>query len=141
MKLLKSIFSIFVLLAFLLSTIGIQLNKHYCGGLLAGINLYFPAPSCSDLGEGSSCSKESMEMSCCDDEVEFHQLDLELFHSTGKVEQFSKVSSFDFTPFQTDFSTLFEGNNDEGVHILERPPPELSSIPLFKKHHQFIFYG
>ena len=65
-KLTAILFSAFYLLA----TVGVAFNVHYCGGQVGGVSLY--------ANEGSCCCGEAEAMDdCCDNEQFFFQLDQE----------------------------------------------------------------
>ncbi len=77
----KKVFAFFMPCLLVVSTMGIAINKHYCGGKLAGVSLYVAA----------TCGCNSaMSAKCCSQEQEFYQLD----------EDYSLVA-FDY-PFETD---------------------------------------
>lgn len=84
MKKLKSIFTVVLLLSFLSSTLGVQVYKHYCGTLLESVGFYMPPNSCEDEGGEMTCSV-GKETSCCDDELEVHQLKSDFLKTPKQV--------------------------------------------------------
>lgn len=136
MKALKSLFTLFLLFSFLSSTLGIQVYKHYCGDFLAEISVYIQSNPCADEGGEDACSK-GKEMSCCDDETEFYQLDVDL------IKQSQEQQKLEFTALQ--HVQIFESSEDLmeqewDLNYLSRPPP-LSKVPIYKKLQRYTYYG
>ena len=76
---LKSIFHIVLAVNFLTATMGITLDKHFCGGLLQKVSL---------LGDELSCCEMEKEMGgdCCHNEHETHQIEQEYQQAKFKLE-------------------------------------------------------
>ena len=79
--------SVHILLAFLLliSTSGVSISKHYCGGELKQITLSDTASSCNE--------HSSMPMDCCEDETQSFQVD-EDFQVTPILSNISSPNVF-----------------------------------------------
>jgi hypothetical protein len=69
----RSLLSIFLFCIYLISTCGITICKHYCGGKLAVISIYKNASAC--CGESNftntCCTQQN---NCCRDEVSFSKI-------------------------------------------------------------------
>ena len=59
--------TISLIIIFLLSTVGITINEHFCGGILTEEAVFIEA-SCA-------CGNSEMPSNCCKNENEYHQLD------------------------------------------------------------------
>ena len=69
MQLLNKIATVFLSLILVVSTIGIVVNKHYCGDTLRDVAIQHQAEKCvgeMSMGEGTGC---------CEDTVEEYQVD------------------------------------------------------------------
>ena len=64
----KRIASILVLFILIASTVGVVINKHYCGGNLASISLFSSSGPCG-------CGDKNMDEGCCQDKASIVQLD------------------------------------------------------------------
>lgn len=61
----KKVFSMVLLIVFLMSNIGVTVSMHFCGGLLNSIDIFtFNGHSCK-------CGKKAMEKNCCKDKTTF----------------------------------------------------------------------
>ena len=67
LSVMKKVVSVFFILSLLTSTVGVVINKHYCGGKLASTTLF----SSGDCG----CGDNEMDDGCCQNVAKFHQLD------------------------------------------------------------------
>ena len=63
----KQVSSILLIIILLVSTFGITVNKHYCGGHLSDVSLYLSA-TCG-------CGDMDMDSDCCQTNSDFVQLD------------------------------------------------------------------
>lgn len=136
MKVLKSVITVIVLLAFVGSTSGVQVYKHYCGDFLEAISVYIEANPCEGEGGEAMCS-QGKTTSCCDDETEFYQLEVDFIKHSSNQQEF-KI-----------FPTLLSLNNEELIDFSEKKvhlillakPPPVKPVPIYKQLSQFIFYG
>ena len=121
-----------IVLAFLyvLTSVGLTVNVHYCGGKLKSIQLLFDTPSC--------CCGETKKMDgCCDDESYFVQLDTD--HQISP----SQELSFEFPELVAglnDFENVerIYARNEKWIVPLERPPPK-SALRLL--YCSLTYYG
>lgn len=133
---LKSLFTLSLLTAFLASTLGIQVYKHYCGDYLAEISVYVQSNPCADEGGEDACSKGKTK-SCCDDETEYYQLKIDLIKASQK-DQLSK-----FIPSESLLLSDYLYAKEQSKELLVqnvRPPPE-NKIPLYKELQRLLYYG
>lgn len=137
MKILKHIISLSLALVLFVSVSGINVYKHYCGDFLEEVSVYIQSNPCADEGGEDVCSM-GKETSCCDDEIEFHQLDITL--------QQNQVEKIEFNVNQqiVELFTEIPSANELDLELRsesERAPPDLFKEPLFKTLNQYLFYG
>lgn len=60
--------AISIMTYYLIATIGVAVNVHYCHGELASVKIYLSNSACE-------CGKMMGKMDCCDDEAYFFQLE------------------------------------------------------------------
>ena len=137
MNFLKQIISFSLAFIFFLSVSGINVYKHYCGNLLEEISVYIQSNPCADEGGEDACSKGKAS-SCCDDDVEFYQLDITLHSSTSKDIKFQKIQSVIKLFAKVPFKNI---QDVEGNIRKERAPPNLSFPPIYKRLSRYTFYG
>lgn len=136
MKALKSILTLLLLLVFLGTTVGIQVNKHYCGDFLQSISLYVQLNPCADEGGEDACSRDKAP-SCCDDETEFHQLKIDVIKQSVLQQDFNL--QFSNVIFYT--SNFFKLQRETEVVTLLAQPPPISPIPIYKRLKRLTYYG
>lgn len=134
-KALKPFFTLLMLTAFLGSTMGVNVYKHYCGELLEGISLYIQTNPCAEEGGEDACSANN-EDECCDDEFNFYQLDLDFIQSnSSKIKMvLSKVAILRIEKIQ--FSPILESKKLK----IEGIPPPMRKIPIYKLNQKLVFY-
>ena len=121
---------------YLILTIGISLNSHYCGGRLLDTYVY-ATPECP------FCDFKEMDMDrtknddCCDDETEFYAVD----DSQQLISTVSLDSRIDILLYDAGLLSYegFEETEATG-YFFDRssPPPEDDLTVLYSK---YIFYG
>ena len=136
MKVLKTFLTFSLVLAFLGSTLGVQVYKHYCGDFLAEVSLYMQTASCAVEGGEEACSKDK-STSCCDDETEFYQLTIDLIKHQ-QVEQ-----NFSYFPVSVILIAkhFIISDDKESLLVLLAKPPPIDGIPLYKKLQRLTYYG
>lgn len=114
---LKKVFSIFLIINFIISTIGISVYQHYCAGNIISSSL-FEAKSC--VSEEKSCA-----MKCCKDET-----------LTFKIKDAFSSVIFDFD-LQSVFNLLpnitFNYFNFEKIALEENTSNLIKAPPLLLK--------
>jgi hypothetical protein len=98
-------------LLLLLSTTGLVLSKHYCGGELISTSLYAEADSCCDSGD------------CCKNETEVFQLDVDFSVSTAlEIPELVQIDLLAVSLVL--FNLTLEGNSiAENFKFIDAPPP------------------
>lgn len=115
---------------------GIQVHKHYCGGYLAEMSLYLASNPCADEQGEATCHKKQKKK-CCDDEVEFSQLDLD-FLSKHKNE-IQRNSAALLATFSENFSISCKQLESNAI-TQYRAPPEALKKKLFLLHQNWTYY-
>lgn len=138
MKKLKYIFSFILLLSFLSSVLGVQVYKHYCGDFLAEVSLYFQSNPCADEGGEEACSKGKKE-SCCDDEFQYLQLDVDLQKTNIQRPNFDQLALKSIHPLVSKLIVDTPLNEDEAL-VFEHPP-ERNQLPLYRLFNRYTLYG
>lgn len=138
MKKLSRIFSFIILLSFLSAVLGVQVYKHYCGDFLAEVSLYFQSNPCADEGGEEACSKGKVD-SCCDDEFQYLQLDVDLQKTNIQRLDFDELASNSILPLVSKLIVHLESKEHENVEFEE--PPELNQAPLYRLFNRYTLYG
>lgn len=122
--------------AFLGSTLGVSVYKHYCGEFLEGVSLYFQTNPCADEGGEDAC-QQGKQMDCCDDETEFHQLKVNLIKNSNEQESINPLVYSAFILFQL---TVEEQLNDQQAYLFTHEI-EYNYPPKFIRYHRLTLYG
>lgn len=109
------ILNIFVLVAFLLSTSGFKISKHYCGNELVDLAVMSNADSCCDDGM------------CCNDEVNYYQFD---YDSTFEIPKKLNLLFVDNIEFPIINLLLKTYEIEKEFSYTELPPPKTLSRKL-----------
>lgn len=121
----KSILHILFALALLVSSTGIPVSSHYCGGKLHSRTVGNGTPSCCEMME-MDASK------CCHNETELHQV----------VEEVTPVTAFSFHPLEIPVAVIPVTWKDlpqdqekiQWAESLDQPPP--GALPDFQNLFQ-----
>lgn len=135
--LLKRFFSFLLILSFLGSVLGVQVYKHYCGDFLVGVSLYIQSNPCADESGEDKCSRGEMK-SCCEDEFQYIQLDINLQKPDIKNPSFHHLALIQ-RPIPTAAAELIFLSRQLAPKLVE--PPEEKVIPLYKLLRRYTFYG
>src|SRR5690606_13221508 len=131
MKVHMRLFSIFLCFSFFMATTGFNVYEHYCNGQLLDTSVYQAGNHCSEDHSEDSCSMNAMD--CCQDQMEFHKLDVDLKHS-----EWLKIV-FPYLPVVLDIS-----NWDEEIfyHIDEDRlfANVIPLVPLYIFYQQLTYY-
>ena len=113
----------FLTLLFLITSIGLTINVHYCGGKIQSVQLLLESPGC--------CCGEDREMNdCCTDQSFFVQLDTDQFLSPLQEIEF-KYHQADLT---SDLPRLVRDPVSADLPLFStelRPPPNQDRRLLF----------
>ncbi|MBL4709324.1 MAG: hypothetical protein JKY48_12885 [Flavobacteriales bacterium] len=125
--------AILLILVLVGTTSGISIYKHYCGDFLEEISIFIQSNSCADESGEDTCSA-GKEMSCCDIETEYYQLEIDLVKTTPR--QISFEITHQIILFRLDQESIIvkEPSNLEDLHIIE-------GVPIYKKLKRLTLYG
>lgn len=105
-----------ILFAFLMmiSTMGVTISKHYCGGNLQDVNIASVADTCCNDG------------GCCSTEIEKYQLEVDFSISSFKIDftQFALVSPVVIQLLNVELAVL----NTEFYTENPPPPPKIKTV-------------
>ena len=105
----------------LLSTTGLAISKHFCGGELISTSLFVEVDSCCDTDD------------CCKNETDFFQLD-EDFSVSSSLESPESVQIDLLAVFQATFNSDVEQNSFIGeFNATVSPPPPNIKTSLAKR--------
>jgi hypothetical protein len=136
----KSFLVIPLMLIYLLSASGIVCYAHYCGSELVSVNMYTESDGCEDGG----CGDESEEPDdCCKDEVVTAKVIQDQNSSELLKLKFSNAL-IDLAPagyFSINACAFCSVHYTSKVNNANAPPGPWQSIPLYKLHSSFTYYG
>lgn len=113
----KAVGHIFLSLLLLISTTGIAVSRHYCGGEIVSTTVLVEASSC--------CGSDS----CCKNEIELIQLDVEYsVSSTVVVPSSVKIDLFGFSLAIFDLNVEEILLEDEFIISDLPPPPKIQAL-------------
>lgn len=122
--------AIFLTGCYLIATIGVAINVHYCHGEVASVNVYFSADACV-------CGKMMGEKHCCDDETFVFQLE-----EDQRVSESFTFSVTELIPtIQQPVPRTSEVWENPGIMPSRSPDPPPPGRPVWLLHQSFIFYG
>lgn len=127
----KKLFAIGLTFIYLVLSVGVGFNVHYCGGKVKSIDVLFTESKCC-------CPATEMDNSCCGDEVYFFQLDDDQF--------FNKTSIADFD-LQEKLLPLPTVQTVERTAEALQLRPELYDLPppfeedIYLRFGKLIYYG
>jgi hypothetical protein len=131
----KRFLSVALLQLYLLSSIGLVISLHYCGGNLASLKLFVPANCCCDdevSDENQSCCKDEFKtIKLCDDQIK---------EEPSKIGYTWLEASFPCTIPSFKSCNLVNKLLALRPVILPRPPNEAEEIPAYKKNNAYLFY-
>ncbi len=114
---------------YLLATIGVAVNVHYCHGDIASVTVYMSHGSCG-------CEEEMGMDACCDDATYQFQL---------QEEQQVPSSVTIQAPFVADVPVEFvrseKSIQSQGFIPAYQPDPSPPQVPSWLKNQTFLFYG
>ena len=111
--------TISLILIFLVSTFGVTINTHYCGGHIAESTILINA--------GCSCGNMEMPSNCCSSETEFVQLDIDYYSSVVE----SAIDLPDISFLHKDLIEVEIYSNKQTSKYLNYKPPLIElDIPI-----------
>lgn len=130
----KKCTSLFLVILFLVSNVGLAFNVHYCGKEIASISIN---KIISQQSEKGCCEKIfAKKDSCCKDKVVNFQKKSE--NATAKA--FSFVPHFSFV-IQEPKTVVFSSNKNFKSTQVTSYFCDANAPPLFKLYNQYIFYA
>ncbi|WP_430815654.1 HYC_CC_PP family protein [Carboxylicivirga sp. RSCT41] len=124
---LKKISHILMVTVLLISTTGMTVSKHYCGGSLVNLNLFSEAIGCCE----GACSSE-----CCHNESEHYELDADFVSAVNNIEYQVATIELLFPIVQSFLLCTFEESHIELADYNPPPPKEvltfLSDIQVYR---------
>jgi hypothetical protein len=114
---------------YLVSTSGMSLNVHYCGGKIKHVSLY----SSSEKG---CCGKKKMSKKCCKDKVAYFKI-----KDNHKVNQLAKVVTPSSKLITAVLSLVINYSYVSSFYITIQnyhAPPVLYDNPLYLKHQVLL---
>jgi hypothetical protein len=132
---LKQILAILLLCCYTISSNGIFISKHFCGGQLQTISYYKKISKCCCEGETVKMAKED---NCCNDVASFSKL------STDQNVYLDNVvlGNSDVADYLLPVVHLYHSYTAAKVFknkckIILHPPPNLYRVPLFVQHQSW----
>ena len=122
----KTVSHIILSLLLLISTTGLAISKHYCGGELISTSLYAGADACCDSDD------------CCKNEIKLIQLDVE--YSISSTVSVPESAQLDLLAFSLEvFNLSIEENTTAHKFILSdsQPPPDIQTSLAIRQTYLF----
>lgn len=110
---------------------GVQVYKHYCGEFLESVDLFLPSDNCGD--EEDSCTAK--KMSCCDDEVEVHQLKVDFVKTQKQV-----LKRMPPAVVVILYTTLIE-DKEVSSYTAGYTAFHIPDIPIYKRLQRYTLYA
>lgn len=114
---------------YLLATVGVAVNVHYCHGELASVNVYLSNNACE-------CGKMMGDMTCCDDEAYFFQLE-----DDHKISNASQEISVDAPEPATETEVEWIVEDEPLTEFREHPDPPPSGPDVRILYRSLTYYG
>lgn len=132
----RKILSIILLSLYLVSSIGVTINAHYCGGNLASLALFEKVSCCCDEEEAEK------PIDCCKDEIKTIKISDDQIKGEEKVKQIAGIDELDQLPQTYKFLSvsrlIYRTLN---LKLVLSPPENLNPVPIYKRNHSFLFYS
>ncbi len=128
----KQVVALFLIPIYLMLNLGIQVNRHYCGGKLASVNLFVGKGKCA-------CGETEMPAGCCKDENKIYQIEDDQQKIAFSFDLL-KVTLFKFTPPAPVFEWFTFQNyvlsfHDSLAVIWQNPPLPPLKTPLYLRNN------
>lgn len=121
---------------YLVSSIGVTINAHYCGGNLASLALFEKVSCC--------CDEEEVEKpsDCCKDEIKTIKISDDQIKAEEKFKQVICLEFTDRLPqlykFLSGVRRVYHTTNSCSLESVSR---HVDPIPIYKKNQSFLFYS
>jgi hypothetical protein len=128
----RTFLSIFLFVCYSLSTCGISISRHYCGGHLEAISLFKTLSECCCGTETTKkCSTQSNNH-CCQDEVSYSKLQTDQSAHT-EINANPKLVTFipTITQFYFEQNSLNTFTDCDAIIAIAHPPPIAQKQKLF----------
>jgi hypothetical protein len=128
-----------VMFIYLIAVSGIMIQLHYCGQELESWNVYLESNGCDD----GACDEEPKEADgCCQNKVIAAKVSHDQ-HSEAFIKLKLSTAEWQLIAIPTiAHQPLIKLNSEKATaHIANAPPGPWQSIPLYKLHSSFTYYG
>ncbi len=132
----KKFLSISLLCLYLVSSAGLTISLHYCGGDLAALGIFNDPSCCCDN------VKANKKDDCCKNENKSFKITADQNKAEFAEKKFH--TAYYYLPARTLYAftekALYKRISLSPVQ-LPRPPDKCSLIPAYKRNHSFLFYS
>ena len=119
---LRKITHIIIVVLLLVTTMGMTIDKHYCGTRLVSVSILNEIESCCDITDD-----------CCHNDSESYKLSVDYAYSQINTD-FNPVPT-ELPAFSTHYLSLFEGNcSDAGFSLYNPPRKILTTLSIFQAY-------
>ena len=119
---LRKISHIIIVLLLLVTTMGLTIDKHYCGTRLVSVSILDEAESCCDMSDD-----------CCHNDTETYKLNVDYTYSQINTD-FNQVP-IELPALSFHYLSLFEGNSSDAVCSLFIPPRKIkTTLSVFQTY-------
>ena len=133
----NKVFNILIALVFLVTSVGVQINKHYSHGKLYSTALFHEAETCCNSMENTvmsgmtqkECEHETTFSHSCENKSQFYQVDLKFIMEENSVPAVNSIDLFSVLFIQKSKQNL--DSKDFNQLSFHNPPPII--VPDFQK--------
>ncbi len=119
---LRKISHIIIALLLLVTTMGLTIDKHYCGTRLVSVSILNEADSCCD-----------MTNDCCHDDTDTYKLDVDYILSLLNID--FNQAAIELPALSFCYLSLFEGNSSDAGFSLFIPPRKIqTTLSIFQTY-------
>lgn len=119
---LRKISHISLSLLILVTTIGLTIDKHYCGTRLVSVSIFSETESCCD-----------MTSNCCHDNTDTYKLDVDYTLSQLKIDFVQAPIELPALSFY--YLSMFEGNSSDAGFSIFIPPRKIqTTLSIFQTY-------
>ena len=138
-KMLKSILSVSLALALLVSSVGFSVSRHYCLGMLANESFYFLGDESCGMDDGCESSDLHLSNHCCQDE-NLAVPGIEVKNRADHEEQLLNPSQVSTAIIAEELVPDLNHSLDSKDHLANAPPSQFhpSGKDILIRHEQFL---